>query len=73
MSKTEKIEGAIEITIWFFSVLCGIAVAVFTVINGAGILKAIVFGFLGAIGFIAVALLIYLIIHSKLTLEMDDK
>ena len=73
MSKTERIESAIEITIWFLSVLCGIVVAVLTGINGAGILKAVLFGFLGVIAFMGVALLIYLTIHSKITLGKDDK
>lgn len=73
MSKKEKIEGIIEITIWALSVMCGIVVFVTTMINGAGVLKAFGLGLLGVIAFMAVALLIYLPIHSRITLGKDGK
>ena len=70
---SEKTEGRIEITIWFFSIVCGIAVAIYAIVHGATISKALIFGLLGVIAFMGVALLIYLIIHSKITLGKDDK
>ena len=70
---SERMEGMVEITIWCLSILFGVATAIFTGIKGGDLLKALGFGFLGAISFIGITLMIYFTIHSRVTLEKDGK
>ena len=70
---SERTQEFLETTIWYLSIMCGVAIAIFTVIKGGGLVKALLFGILGVIAFMGISLFIYLTIYSKLTLKEDGE